>query len=337
MATNKRININFNNGNLIDDVGAVLMTVPNITYKSDPTWELHFVDVSENGTMIPVDLTEATAWHAAIDNDFNASTDPMVRTLADGIDASQAVSGIIAVELNTATSSYFQKINNREQIPAFFELRGLDAEDKVVYDFHFRVYARGAIDPEGGDPLPIESGGVTLNDVYAVVNGVVNDLQPLITEDAKLGYDLVSGAPAIPTSTSQLTNDSGFITTTSLSSKQDLITAEAKLDYSLLSGTPTIPTVNNATLTITQGGVTKGTWSANSSSGVTIALDAGGGGGGGSYDDQINYLSSVISGQNERIEQLEAMLSGFAQELMTFTISGDTTERVFLTSGVVQE
>lgn len=39
-----------------------------------------------------------------------------------------------------------------------------------------------------------------------------------------------------------------------------------------------IPTVNNATLTITQGGTTKGTFTANASSNVTIDLDAGGGG-----------------------------------------------------------
>ena len=36
-----------------------------------------------------------------------------------------------------------------------------------------------------------------------------------------------------------------------------------------------IPTVNNATLTITQGGVSKGTFTANASSNVTIALDSG--------------------------------------------------------------
>lgn len=38
----------------------------------------------------------------------------------------------------------------------------------------------------------------------------------------------------------------------------------------------TIPTVNNATLTITQGGITKGTFTANASSNVTVALDSGG-------------------------------------------------------------
>ena len=41
------------------------------------------------------------------------------------------------------------------------------------------------------------------------------------------------------------------------------------------SGNIAIPTVNNATLTVTQGGVSKGTFTANASSDVTIALDAG--------------------------------------------------------------
>lgn len=39
-----------------------------------------------------------------------------------------------------------------------------------------------------------------------------------------------------------------------------------------------IPTVNDATITITQGGVTKGSFTLNQASGDTIALDAGGGG-----------------------------------------------------------
>jgi hypothetical protein len=49
--------------------------------------------------------------------------------------------------------------------------------------------------------------------------------------------------------------------------------------------------VNNATLTITQGGTTKGTFTANASSNVTIALDAGGG----SMEDIIDTLYPVGS------------------------------------------
>lgn len=57
----------------------------------------------------------------------------------------------------------------------------------------------------------------------------------------------------------------------------DLATVATSGNYSDLSGTPTIPTVNNPTITITQGGVTKGSFTLNQSSGDTIALDAGGG------------------------------------------------------------
>lgn len=57
----------------------------------------------------------------------------------------------------------------------------------------------------------------------------------------------------------------------------DLATVATTGLYSDLSGTPTIPTVNDATITITQGGVTKGSFTLNQASGDTIALDAGGG------------------------------------------------------------
>ena len=60
------------------------------------------------------------------------------------------------------------------------------------------------------------------------VNEAVSGKQDAITSENKLDYALVSGAPTVPTSTSQLTNDSGFVTSsdmeTALEEKQDLIT-----------------------------------------------------------------------------------------------------------------
>lgn len=58
----------------------------------------------------------------------------------------------------------------------------------------------------------------------------------------------------------------------------DLADVATSGSYDDLTDTPTIPTVNNATLTIKQGGVTKGTFSANASTDAVIDLDAGGGG-----------------------------------------------------------
>lgn len=67
----------------------------------------------------------------------------------------------------------------------------------------------------------------------------------------------------------------------------DLATVATTGAYSDLTGKPTIPTVNDPTITITQGGVTKGSFSLNQATGDTIALDAGGGGGGSSYHPDL--------------------------------------------------
>lgn len=59
-------------------------------------------------------------------------------------------------------------------------------------------------------------------------------------------------------------------------------TNQPKWNSKTLATTDQLPTVNNATITITQGGTTKGSFTLNQSSDQTIALDAGGGGGGSS-------------------------------------------------------
>lgn len=51
-----------------------------------------------------------------------------------------------------------------------------------------------------------------------------------------------------------------------------LATVATSGDYTDLTNKPTIPTVNNATLTITQNGVSAGTFTANASSDATIAI-----------------------------------------------------------------
>lgn len=77
------------------------------------------------------------------------------------------------------------------------------------------------------------------------------------------------------------TNPDGFITSSALAPyalSSSLATVATSGDYDDLTNKPTIPTVNDATITFTQGGTTKGTITLNQSSDATIALDAGGGG-----------------------------------------------------------
>ena len=87
----------------------------------------------------------------------------------------------------------------------------------------------------------------------------------------------------IPTATSDITNDSGFITGIDSSDvitalgytpadESDLATVATSGSYNDLSNKPTIPTVNNATLTIQKNGTTVKTFTANASSNVTANI-----------------------------------------------------------------
>ena len=102
-----------------------------------------------------------------------------------------------------------------------------------------------------------------------------------------------------------------------------------------------IPTVNNNTITITQGGVTKGTFNLNQSSDSTIALDAGGGS---SYSagTGINITNDTISVDNTvamktDIPTVPTTATSTSTSTvtpttiqLTFTYSDDTTETVTL-------
>jgi hypothetical protein len=89
-------------------------------------------------------------------------------------------------------------------------------------------------------------------------------------------YDDLINQPTIPTATSELTNDSGFVTSTALTPYaliSSLSTVATSGSYTDLSDKPTI---GNGTITFTQGGVTKGTITTNQSGDTTIDFDAGG-------------------------------------------------------------
>lgn len=78
---------------------------------------------------------------------------------------------------------------------------------------------------------------------------------------------------------------------TSVNSKTGVVVLSAS-DVGALPDSTVIPTVNDATITITQGGVTKGSFTLNQSIGDTIALDAGGGG---SLPDQTGNSGKFLT------------------------------------------
>ena len=79
----------------------------------------------------------------------------------------------------------------------------------------------------------------------------------------------------VPTKTSDLTNDSGFLTGVTwndVNNKPSFATVATSGSYNDLTNKPTIPTVNNATLTIQKNGTTVGTFSANQATDKTVNI-----------------------------------------------------------------
>jgi len=155
------------------------------------------------------------------------------------------------------------------------------------------------------------------------VNNATLTIQKNSTDVATFTANASSNVTAnisVPTDTGDLTNNAGFITGISSS---DVTTALGYTPYdssnpngytsnvgtvtsvnnvSPVSGNVTlsIPTVNDATLTITQGGTTKGTFTANASSNVTIDLDSGADTDGDTINTNLNNELQAIGLINQR-------------------------------------
>lgn len=167
--SDKTLYINIDTGKFINSSGGQILNKPTISYKAQPVWELHFVQIDENGTMNPVNMSSGVAWRAAIDSDFDSATQPMVRTLDDGIDKTDKATGVLRVSLNANTETFLAKVDKKSSIAAYFEVRGTSSDGRVIYDYRFDISALGAVDPFGSDPLPVASGTVSEDQVLALL------------------------------------------------------------------------------------------------------------------------------------------------------------------------
>lgn len=146
------------------------------------------------------------------------------------------------------------------------------------------------------------------------ITNAVNNLQnytltsALATVATSGSYNDLSNKPTIPAAqvNSDWNANSGVA---QILNKPTLATVATSGSYNDLSNKPTIPTVNNPTITITQGGITKGSFSLNQASGDTIALDAGGGVGNidnititANADDEIQTVAMID--QNSGIDKI---------------------------------
>lgn len=165
-------------------------------------------------------------------------------------------------------------------------------------------------------------------------------------------YNDLSDKPTIPTVPSVLsafTNDVGYITGITSSDVTTALgytpgTSNFSGSYTDLTDKPTIPTVNDATITFTQGGTTKGTITLNQSTNQTIALDAGGGSV--AWDDITNkptFATVATSGSYADLSNKPSIPSTASStststvtpttETLVFTLDDDSTVTVNVMTG----
>ena len=195
----------------------------------------------------------------------------------------------------------------------------------------------GMIPSGGGTHDTVDWDDITNRPNFAVVatSGSYNDLINKPTIPSLEGY-----------ATEQWVENQGYSTFSGdyedLANKPELFSG----DYNDLSNKPEIPTVNNATLTIKQGGTTKGTFTANANENVEINLESGGGSGdtvdwddiqnkpefatvatSGSYSDLSNRpsLATVATSGDYRDLEAKPDLSIYAEsdDLATVATSGN--------------
>lgn len=157
----------------------------------------------------------------------------------------------ISQTLGTSTT----KVPSEKAVSDALSLAGAGDMLKSTYD------PTGSVATAGGIPDYVEANGGKIDTIK--VNGtaqVISDKTVNIT---------------VPTKTSDITNDSGYLTSvpvTSVNSKTGAVMLTAN-DVGALPADTVIPTVNNATLTIRRNSVDIGSFTANSADDVNIDIN----------------------------------------------------------------
>ncbi len=140
---------NATNNHLINPAGTKVTARPRIAFATTPVWTIQFCNFSE-GKLIPLDLSNAISWRAAIDCDHKPETAPMCRSLSENIDIDDLANGYVTVKLDAGTETFYDAVKGREERTAWFELWGLDQNGEAIHYCKFQVGAIMPIDPVVG-------------------------------------------------------------------------------------------------------------------------------------------------------------------------------------------
>lgn len=201
----------------------------------------------ENGTITLGNQTITPLTSAPVTS-VNSKTGAVVLGASD---VGAISTGNISQTLGTSTT----KVPSEKAVSDALSSAGFGDMLKSTYD------PTGSVATAGGIPEYVEANGGKIDTIK--VNGtaqVISDKTVNIT---------------VPTKTSDLTNDSGYLTSvpvTSVNSKTGDVVLTAN-DVGALPADTVIPTVNNATLTIRRNSVNIGSFTANSANDVNIDIN----------------------------------------------------------------
>ena len=154
----------------VDEFNTRITARPVIHYGACPTWELHFYSGDPSETPEAVDLSGIISWRAAVDSDWNSTTEPMCRTLAADIDSIRKADGIISVPVNANTRRYLDVVEGRQSVAGWFELRGFDDRGNVALVALISITCSNSIDPTGGtEPEPVDNDTASMTWVKAEI------------------------------------------------------------------------------------------------------------------------------------------------------------------------
>lgn len=154
----------------VDEFNTRIAAKPILHYGACPVWELHFYSGDPSETPEAVDLSDIISWRAAVDSDWNSSTEPMCRTLAADIDMSRKAQGIIGVPVNANTQRYLTVVDGKQSVGGWFELRGFDDQGNVALVALLNITCSNSIDPTGGaEPEPVDNDTATMTWVKAEI------------------------------------------------------------------------------------------------------------------------------------------------------------------------
>ena len=182
----------------VDENNVRIAAKPVLHYAACPDWVLHFYSGDPSETPVPVDLSDIVSWRAAVDSDWNSSTEPMCRTLAADIDASGKAQGIIRVPVNANTARYLAVVQGKQSVGGWFELRGFDDSGNVstVPTIKVSWYKRAA---EMGalfdSPTIIGVGDANQPEMLIGEDTLYNSIRRAVAENAGLNQTINITAP----------------------------------------------------------------------------------------------------------------------------------------------